>query len=521
MALPSVRRVGVSAVVHYGALIAAVPVLLIIGRGQWFFYDEWAFLQPDNGGIWASHGGHWSTIPVVMTDALRATIGLEQYWPYYLLMLVAHVTLVHLLWRIMIRHGASGWVATGLAMLMLYLGAGSENLLWAFQFGFILGIALPVGGMLLLSRDRMTMGSSIAASVLVLAGLASSGTSIPVAIAGALVAVRRHGIKRALAIFVPPAIIYGIWFLAKGRGTENPFHASGIVDYLTGIPRFAAAMFTDGFGTVFPAASLGLIAAVGLMAWIVSHAREAAARETIVPYALVGAAIVFSAMSAYSRLQLGVGTASSSRYVYLVVALCLPVTAIALSRLVRERRSVLMTVSALVAALIVFNLGTLIGTARSEAVREQETRGKIYAGLVMLIENPSLATDERRPDTRWAPDITAKELLEMHKKGWIEVGHYSTAEKLGASTELMVTVTPDSSGTCTPLGADLAGVSPGTAVRLALPASTELTMTSIDGAQVGLARIQTLSPGEYAFNNSTKFELRVSSLPAGTQICNE
>ena len=520
MALLSVRRVGVSTAVHYGSLIAAVPALLVIARGQWFFYDEWAFLQPDNGGIWASHGGHWGTIPMVITDALRATIGLDQYWPYYLLMVIAHVALVHLLWRIMIRHGADGWVATGLSTLMLFLGAGSENLLWAFQFGFILGIALPVAAVLVLSRERLTVASSILTGSLVLGGLASSGTSIPVAIAAALVAVRRHGIKRALAIFLPPAAIYGVWFLVEGRGTDNPFHASGLVDYLTGIPRFAAAMFTDGFGTVFPVASLGLIAAVGLLAWIVTHAREAATRDAVTPYALVGAALAFSAMSAYSRLQLGVGTASSSRYVYLVVALCLPLAAIALTRLIANRRAVLGAVAVLLAALVVFNAGTLIGTARSEAVREQETRGKIYAGLMMLIDDPALATDDRRPDTRWAPDITAKELLEMHEQGWIDVGHYSSAERLGAFTELLVTVSPDSTGTCSPLGSDAAGITPGNGVRLALPVSAELVMTSIDGAQVGAARIETVGPGEFAFDNSTKYDLRVGSLPAGTQICN-
>ena len=50
-------------------------MILVLGRNQWFYYDEWSFLVPnDVRELLAPHVGHLSAAPTLLTWGLRALV---------------------------------------------------------------------------------------------------------------------------------------------------------------------------------------------------------------------------------------------------------------------------------------------------------------------------------------------------------------------------------------------------------------------------------------------------------------
>ena len=79
------------------------------------------------------HNEHWSTIPLLEYHILRHFFGIGSYWPYIGILIFSHLITAHIVWRVAVSVGVSGAIATGLVAAFAVAGAGSENLLWAFQ----------------------------------------------------------------------------------------------------------------------------------------------------------------------------------------------------------------------------------------------------------------------------------------------------------------------------------------------------------------------------------------------------
>src|ERR1041385_1004162 len=142
--------------VHVATLVLAAGVLVHFARGQWFWFDEWDFLtlrgiRHAPIGLFQPHNEHWSTVPILVYRALGAAVGLHHYLPYLAVVFVLHLTAAHLLWRIMRRGGVAPLVAAAAAGVFALLGAGYENLLWAFQMGFVASLTLGLAHVLLVS----------------------------------------------------------------------------------------------------------------------------------------------------------------------------------------------------------------------------------------------------------------------------------------------------------------------------------------------------------------------------------
>jgi hypothetical protein len=394
-------------VVHLLSLLVAAALLLVIGRDQWFWWDEWAFQVPNLPGILDPHVGHWSTAPFLITRALAAVFGLHTYTPYLVLVRAP--------------------LATAIALLFALLGAGAENIMWGFQIGFIGGLA--VGMIAVEIVDRATLSNRrIAAGVAVaLLALTFAGTAIPLVVAFALVVLRRRGWRPALIAAGIPAVVYGVWYLVVARrSTGATIEVDSVTDALMRVPQFAANMFTAAYGAVIPATAAGAAALVLLVLWALRNsaraleARPATLRGPALPdaltgYALAAAAVVFSIMTASTRINFG-GAESLGRYVYTITALTLPLAALALDSL-GHRRIVRTGTVALVALLTVFNLGKLVDTADFEAARENELHRVFSAALVIAAEEPDRYTLDRQPASDVAPDVTLAALIELDRQG--------------------------------------------------------------------------------------------------------
>lgn len=415
--------------IHYLALaIAAVGYAVVSTRG-WFFFDDFAFIVPSQqGDIWMPHVGHWSTVPFALFLVLRAIFGINSYLPFAIPVIVACLAFAHLVWRFMLRVGVAPALATAFSLLLIFFGAGSENILWAFQVGFVGAMALVMGVILVLLRSQLRARDVVLIVALSIVALASSGTSLPLLAVAALIAWQRHGFRRAVALFAGPAVVYAAWFLLQGRLSPPSGRASGVAQLLTAVPQYALSMLTDGFGRAFPVAVLGpiLFSAVGI--WAVLSYRGASWRHRPA-YLLFLAAPLFALFTAYSRVNLGMVTATSSRYLYFAISMVIPLLALGMTELTQRFSLRVGAVTALVGLLVLYNFGGLVSTINERQVRSDSARERFSASLALADQYPGVGSSVR-PAAHWAPDATLGDIEDFATSGEFTPGRYDVAAAL-------------------------------------------------------------------------------------------
>lgn len=406
-------------VAHYASLVLGFIAIMVIGSGQWFFGDDWAILAPRlDDDVMVPHVGHWNLIPAVVFPAVRNWLGLDAYAPFLALALLAHLLVAHLSWRILLRVGVTPWIATILAALIVFLGAGAENILWAFQFGFMGGIALALGAVLLADSAPLTWRRALGIVALALVAVTFSGSALPVVAAGALLAWVRHGFVRAALLFLPAAAGYLAWYLLVSRG--YPVAGTGIhsVGELGGAVVYAGAMFAGGLGRMLPLIYLGVIPAAAVAVWFIATARRGFRGVAAPAYALVIGSLVFAGLTAWSRSSLGFTAAASQRYAYLMIVLLLPALGLLLTALAARgpRCSVAVTAGAL--ALVGFNAALLVVEAGAQSVREADSREVVTDSFDAVLDDPDDDSLLVAPaDPQWAPDLLGSDLLTLFRWG--------------------------------------------------------------------------------------------------------
>jgi hypothetical protein len=73
-----------------------------LGRGLWFFKDDFEFFARRVGGhvsasLWEPHNEHWSTLPTLVYRALYAGFGLRTFLPYLGVLVLVHLGVVTLI----------------------------------------------------------------------------------------------------------------------------------------------------------------------------------------------------------------------------------------------------------------------------------------------------------------------------------------------------------------------------------------------------------------------------------------
>src|SRR6476646_4720308 len=147
------------AVYVFAAVEAGAAILYLVkGRRVWFFGvfgDEWDFLAGRSltvHDLLQRHGDHLVALPALVFRVLYTVVGLRSYVPYQLCAIGLHLTAAALLRVVMRRAGVDPWIATAAAGLFALFGAGSEDILIAFQITF--SGALVLGLVQLLLSDH-------------------------------------------------------------------------------------------------------------------------------------------------------------------------------------------------------------------------------------------------------------------------------------------------------------------------------------------------------------------------------
>lgn len=428
---------------HYGTLIAGFAVLLYLGSLQWFFFDEWDIIwQPEAARRFVEgHNGHWSAVPIAVWSLIQHLFGLSSYVPFLAIATLTHLTTAHLLWRILLRTGANGWISTFLTTVFIFFGAASENLLWAFQMGFVGAIAAAFGAILIAMRKHLGVRSGIFIATLLTVGAATSGTALPFFVTVAAILFFHHGVRVALLTLAAPTAIYLTWFffLAGPNGT-SVYRASGLGTTLSGIPAFIGQMFVGGYNASVPVPTFGIVVVVAIAGWTFAVIRKrewGTATTTSIGLALAG--VVFAALTAYSRLGIGIDYADESRYIYVAVLSTLPVVALLLTRLAaREWRSRAL-ILCLIGVVAVFNVGLLGANASGWSARELSSHADISAALAIADQYPDRVDWSGYPEPRYVPR-TLEQLATLEEAFGLTRVSYSAADRLDALAQVGLSV---------------------------------------------------------------------------------
>ena len=329
------------------AAVAAGALLLHLGRGTTWFYDDWSWvLQRRTGSVddfLANHNGHLNLLPIIVYKASWALFGLGNYTALRAFTIVLHVATCGLFFMYA-RRRAPIWFAVALTVMILFLGRGWSDLLWPFQIQYIGAITGGLAALLLLDRrDRL---GDIGASVALGAAVACSGVGLPFVAAVTLELLWRRSTWRKLWIPLAPLALYGLWYLEYGAAQAK----SSNIHLAPGYTERAGAASTGAlFGQDMSRGHVLLaIVVVAAVVVVVVH-RQVSPRLA----AVLALPLFYWGLTALSRADLN--EPDASRYLYpgaIFVALAL----VELARLVplpRGRAVLVILLGLVVAATVV------------------------------------------------------------------------------------------------------------------------------------------------------------------------
>ena len=414
-------------------------MLLFLARDQWFIGDEWDFLADrtitgGREGFFPPHNEHWSTAPMLIYGALFQLAGVRTYVPYMAVLVLFHLGVAHILWRLMRRCEVDPWVATGIGAMFVVFGPGWENLLWAFQIGFVGSLLLGIIQILLLDR-RGPPGRRDGAAVAVGTGsLLFSGISVPLVVTASGFALWRRGWRVAIWVATVPAVVYLVWLATAGGSGLGTHPIAGIVR----VPEFVWIGLSSTVARIGGSAIGGAILAAAVAALLVLRVRRGASVPPAA-VALAAGAVVTLVVVAVGRTALGVSTASGPRYVYLIGALLLPFIGVALTEIARRGRAALLAVVALLGVGLVGHVRTLEQKALVHAAQEARLRRLIFASRELAASGALLVI--RTPDQIRAPELQLSDLERLASKGVLPPAPVLTQlDRLTAAAHLQVSL---------------------------------------------------------------------------------
>lgn len=228
------------AVITLGCLIVARAA-----RDVTFSGDDWTFITQRRGfsaGVFLRpHGEHLSALPVAAYKLLLAIFGASSYAPFMALLLLLHAVTCLLLYAVARRH-VGPWAALAPAAILAVLGPAWQDLLWAFQIGYLGSVAAGMG--MVLCLERRSRAADLAAAGLLSVSLLCSSIGLAVVVLGVVILAfeKRGAIRRGWVIAVPVAL-YLVWYGVYGVSTIRPSN-------VTLIPKYVAQALSAAVGSV-------------------------------------------------------------------------------------------------------------------------------------------------------------------------------------------------------------------------------------------------------------------------------
>ena len=307
--------------------LGALAILVWLGRDMTFYHDEFAFLLLRDlslQGIFAPHNEHLSATLVILYRTLVGTVGTVSYWPYLGVTFALHVIVSAIVYVVVRRETTAMW-ALGAMAVMLVLGSGGDDILWAFQSGTVGATAAGMAAVVVAPRRPAVAG------VLLAIALATSGAAFAFLVGTGLhLALTR---PRALAWLALPVGLYLAWLVTFGATRMVAMRSpslDGVPEYvLAGLVASAAGVL----GSVLPlVGSVALLALAFGIGW--------ARGLPPVVLALLASSVAFFFFAGLVRAELGAEQAAAPRYIYVAAPGLLITGAVLLARIQRPWRDI-------------------------------------------------------------------------------------------------------------------------------------------------------------------------------------
>ena len=346
-------------------LVAVLVFLMADGRGQTFWFDEWAFVLDrqgnDLGTFLEPHNGHFSLFPVVVYKLLLATAGMAHYWPYQLAVISVHA-LCALLIYLYAERRIGGWLAVAVTVPLLFLGPAWQVIVWPFEIAWVASLSAGLAALMLL--DRGDRAGVLGAAAMLALSISSSGLGVAIVIGVAVdVALHPDRRRRVWAVAIPIAL-YAIWYVgyaesnfALHRIARVPgFVADALASSVSALVGLSGRTVPDTGASLAWGRPLAVLAVLAL-AWRLTRSGGPSRRLT----ALLATILAFWVLTAISRAGVQVGGYAlappySSRYMY-VGGFFLTLIAVELLRGVRVTRTAALVLVVALAAGIAAHAG--------------------------------------------------------------------------------------------------------------------------------------------------------------------
>ena len=212
-----------------GAELVALVFYMSVSRPMWFYLDEWDFLANRTGGnlgdLFRAHNEHWVTLPILVYRGMWWAVGLRSYRPYQLIIVLMHLGAAYLVRVIMRRVGVRPWTATIVACVLVFFGAGYQNIILPFQMTLVGSLVFGFVHLLLATHDGPLDRRDYWGLAAGLAALMCSGVGVSMVIAVGAAVLLARGWRLALLHTVPLAAAYAVWYAWIGHVGYNGYRA--------------------------------------------------------------------------------------------------------------------------------------------------------------------------------------------------------------------------------------------------------------------------------------------------------
>jgi hypothetical protein len=473
------------------AMVGAV-LILVEGRHTTFFFDEWDWLLGRRGhtadDFLQGQNGNASLFPVALFKVLLQVFGADGHWGFRAALLVLHLAVVGLV--LVVAQRRVGWAGGAVAAaLVLVLGRASDDLIWAFQTGFLLSVLGGLVALAALESDRGGRRGDLLACAGLIVGLGSSSTGIPFLVVALVeVALSPDRRRRAWVVLVPLAL-YVLWSIGYG---DSQFRWSNVP--LT--PAFAADLAASTVGGVVGLTldwgrTLVLVALAALAAWWLRGGRG-----TPRLWGLLAALVVLWGLTGFARA--GTEVAGAPRYVYAGAVLVV----LAAAELLRGRRLTDGRVALVAGLVVLWAAAAGWGALHARAADLRSRSGDVRARLAAVDLAGAGVPGDFRPVPA-QPQVIAGPVLEAQKDfGRIaltpdELRRAPAADRAAADQTLLalgeLSVRP-APGQCGGAPVPALQAAPGSRVTVAVDAPTEVRASRFGPAGSG-APVTTLPAG--------------------------
>lgn len=239
-------RTDVGTPLAFAFLLCGCLIVAWEARHSTFTADDWSFILQRRGlsaaVLLQPHNEHLSALPILAYKVLLAVFGLGSYAPFIALLLILHA-IVCLTLYVLARRYIGPWAALAPAAIVAVLGPAWQDLLWAFQIGYLGSTA--AGLCMVWCLERRDRKGDVWAGILLGASLLCSSVGLAMVVfAAVLIVLQRPTVWRRMWAVAVPVALYLLWYSKYGVSTIRASNIHLIPSYVFHAASAAVASVT-------------------------------------------------------------------------------------------------------------------------------------------------------------------------------------------------------------------------------------------------------------------------------------